>query len=146
MTRHIMVAWLLLLLLVPGQAAVLPDGSQLPPSDPDAPTITLPPAHPGGSPVTVSAVGPAGQGASSPLPGSTTPPTSSRPGTATGGTGGKMGAAANGTPPKPSPPGNGPRFTLPNGQPVPWSLIALAVLLFLFSVCGGVYFYQSRDD
>ena len=38
------------------------------------------------------------------------------------------------------------RLSLPNGQPVPWSLIALAVLLLMFSVGGGVYFYQSRDD
>lgn len=141
---------LLMLLLLVGVAgaAVVPDGSQLPPSDPDAPTVTLPgPA--GGPPVKVPAVGPASSrttGGETRLGSSTNPLGSS--GGGSGGKGGKAGGKPTGSQTvTPSPAvAEVPRFTLPNGQPVPWSLIALAVLLFMFAVGGGVYFYQSRDE
>lgn len=139
---------LLVMLILAGTAwgAVVPDGSQLPPSDPDAPTATIP--GPGGQPTRVPAVGPgagrtAGGGTGSGM--STTPLNAS--GGVPGSKGGKSAkAAVNDTVVQPSPAGEAPRLSLPNGQPVPWSLIALAVLLLMFSVGGGVYFYQSRED
>jgi len=140
---------LLMFLLLAGVAgaAVVPDGSQLPPSDPDAPTVSLPSSD-GGPPVKVSATGPASRQTG----GSTVPSTmGSTSLSSSGGTGGQGSKAGTKTPsnqtvtPSPAAP-EVPRFTLPNGQPVPWSLIALAVLLFMFSVGGGVYFYQSRDE
>ena len=140
---------LLILMLLMGTAwgAVVPDGSRLPPADPDAPTATLP--GPGGVPVRVPAVGPGatrtGGESTDPAPNMST--TSLAP--SSGGTGGKSvrpGKAAPAEPVAKPSPAEVPRFSLPNGQPVPWSLIALAVLLLMFSVGGGVYFYQSRED
>ncbi len=140
---------LLVVLLLAGTAwgAVVPDGSQLPPSDPDAPTATVP--GPGGQPMRVPVVGPGANrtGGGSTGSGMSTTPLHSSGGGPVGKSGKSAKAAVSEPVAQPSPVAEvQQRFSLPNGQPVPWSLIALAVLLLMFSVGGGVYFYQSRDD